>query len=365
MTPTAAPHVPPFCPNPACKFHRDRDNWPWTRDGCHYRSAPSQRVQRFRCRHCRRRFSSQTFATSYWLKRPELLGAVFWGLQSCSCLRQMARAHHASPQTILLHANRLGRHCLLYHDHLRPQEPLAEALVLDGVQSFEYSQYYPTWYHTVVGQTTHYIYGFTDSELRRSGRMTRAQKRRRAQLERQFGRPDPRSIEKEAAAVLALVCPQPQQLELHTDEHTDYPRALQRVPHLTVEHHTTSSRAARTSRNPLFAINLLDLLIRHGAADHKRETIAFAKRRQMAILRLWVLVVWRNYMKQFSERRRQGTPAMRRGLLDAPLRLNEILKERLFVSRGSLPPRWQRYYWGEVVTRAIANGRRHRLRYAF
>ena len=290
---------------------------------------------------------------------------MFWGLLSCSALRQLARSLEASPQTILLHANRLGRQCLLFHDRLRPHAPITEPLVLDGLQSFEYSQYYPTWYHLVVGQRSHFIYGLSDSELRRSGRMTPAQKRRRAQLERQFGRPDPRSIETQVAAVLQVVCPTPQALELHTDEHVDYPRAMRRVPHLVVRHHTTSSRAARTARNPLFAINLLDLLIRHSAANHKRETIAFAKRRQMAIARLWVVVVWRNYLKWFSERRHQATAAMRCGLVHGPLRLREVLRERLFVSRARLPTPWQPYYWGQVVTRAMPQGRDHRLRYAY
>jgi hypothetical protein len=290
---------------------------------------------------------------------------VFWGLLSCSCLRQLGRALDASPQTILLHANRLGRHCLLYHDRLRPRGVTREPLVLDGLQSFEYSQYYPTWYHALVGKTSHFIYGFTDSELRRSGRMTAAQKRRRAQLEQRFGRPDPRSTEHEVAAVMALVCPTPQPLELHTDEHTDYPRALKRVRHLTVEHHTTSSRAARTAHNPLFSINLLDLLVRHSGANHKRETIAFAKRRQMAILRLWVLVVWRNYLKWFSERGREQTPAMRGGVVPRRLRVPDVLRQRLFVSRTRLPDRWLPYYWGQVVTRAMPTGRAHGLRYAF
>jgi hypothetical protein len=49
-----------------------------------------------------------------------------------------------------------------------------------------------------------------------------------------------------------------------------------------VTHRTISSRALRDTRNPLFAINLLDLLIRHSGANHKRETIAFSKRRQSA-----------------------------------------------------------------------------------
>ena len=335
------------------------------RDGFFSRLAAPHRIQRFRCCHCRRRFSEQTFRTSYWLKRPELLLPVLHALLSCSALRQIARAQDASPQTILLHANRLGRHCLLFHEQHRPRGPLTEPVALDGFESFEHSQFYPTRYHVVAGKVSHFFYGFTESELRRSGRMTREQKRRRAELEQKLGRPDPRSTEKEVAALLGLLCPEPQEVTLHTDEHTDYPLALKRLRHLQVSHHTISSRAARTTRNPLFSINLLDLLIRHSGANHKRETIAFAKRRQMAIWRLWLMLVWRNYMKWVSERRRKSTAAMRLGICAGKLRASQLLARRLFVSRVGLPERWRPYYWGRTATRVLPNGREHRLRYAF
>ena len=334
------------------------------RDGFYARQAAPTRIQRYRCCHCRRRFGEQTFRTSYWLKRPQLLVAVLHGLVSCAGLRQIARALEASPQTILLHANRLGRHCQLFHELHRPRGPLSEPLALDGFQSFEYSQFHPTWYHVVAGRRSHFFYGFTDSELRRSGRMTTSQRLKRAGLEQQHGTPDPRSIETETAAVLGVVCPGAQAVELHTDEHADYPRALKRLRHLRVTHCTISSRAARTPHHPLFAINLLDLLIRHCGANHKRETIAFAKRRQMAIWRLWVMLAWRNYMKWVSERRHTSTPAMRLGIFTHRLRATELLRERLFVTRVGLPERWQVYYWGRTVTRLMPRGRDHRLRYA-
>ena len=365
MTTQSAPHAPPFCPNAACNFHHSNEGWRYSLDGYHARRAAPHRVQRFRCGHCRRRFSEQTFRTTYWLKRPELLEPILRGLVACSCLRQLGRSFDASPQTVLLHANRLGRHCLLFHQANRPSGPVQEPVALDGFQSFEYSQYYPTYYNVVAGQESHYFYGFTDSELRRSGTMSKEQKDRRAELEAELGKPDPRAIEHGVAAVLEITCPKPQELELHTDEHTDYPRAIKRVKHLNITHRTISSRAARTKHNPLFAINLLDLLIRHSGANHKRETIAFAKRRQMAIWRMWVFLVWRNHIKWFSEQRKEGTPAMRVGIATRKLRAVDVLKERLFLTRTRLPAPWEKYYRGEIVTRALPAGRRHRCSYAF
>lgn len=345
--------VPPFCPNPACRFHREANAlWRYVRAGWFTRHARPHRIQRFQCRHCRRHFSSQTFSSTYWLRHPERLLPVAHRLLGGSALRQVAREFGASPQAIANLATRLGRHCLLAHLELAPRGPLREPLALDSFISFEFSQFFPVAFHLAAGRASHFFYGFSDSELRRSGRMTHRQKRRRAQLEARLGRPDPRSVEREVAALLALLAPEPQHLTLHTDEHSDYPRALRRLHHLHVDHRTVSSRAARTSRNPLFEVNLLDLLLRHCGANHRRETIAFSRRRQGAAERLWLFLFWRNYVKHFSERARDGTPAMRLGLLARPLALDEALGRRRFATRVAIPERWRRYYDRAVHTRA-------------
>ncbi len=351
--------VPPFCPNPRCRYHNgERALWRWSHAGYYTRQARPHRIARFRCDHCGRNFSTQTFSTTYWLRFPKRLHPVAHRLLGGSALRQIAREFHASPQSIQNLAVRLGRHALLYHLAHGPKGPIHEPLALDSFQSFEYSQYHPTLFHLLAGRESHFFYTFTDSERRRSGRMTKRQKRRRAELEAKLGRPDPRSIEKEVAELLTIAAPRPQALELYTDEHTDYPRAIRHLEQHQITHHTISSRAARTPRNPLFEVNLLDLLIRHCGANHRRETIAFSKRRQAAAERLGWFQVWRNYGKYFSERARTETPAMRLGLMDRPRTVREILHGRLFATRLRVPERWAKYYRREIETRAIPNGDR-------
>jgi len=364
MTNKDAPKAPPFCPNPACRFHRGEvAHWRYVRAGFFTRRQTPRSIQRYRCRACGRYFSDQTFRLTYWTKRPDLLQPIFHRLVSCSGARQIAREFRVSPETILRQAARLGRHALLWHELHRPRK-VDEPLALDGFESFEYSQYHPTAWHVAAGQASHFFYGFTDSELRRKGTMTRAQRNKRERLEVAFGRPDPKSIEMEVAGLLRILAPRAQALELHTDEHPAYPRALRRVPHLDVRHRTISSRAARTAQNPLFPINLLDLLIRHSGSNHKRETIAASKRRQCAAERMAIFLVWRNYMKWFSERKKTTSPAMRLGITDRLLGAGEVLDRRLFPTRVDLPERWADYYWRRVVTRMIPNGARHVKSYA-
>jgi hypothetical protein len=293
-----------------------------------------------------------------------VFAGLLYRLLACSGYRQIARELGIAPPTVLRQVERLGRHCLLFHERHRPKGPLGEPLVVDGFESFEYSQYHPVHFHTAVGAHSQFFHAFTDSELRRKGRMTAPQKKRRAELEARLGRPDPRSIEREMAALVALVVPERSAGEIRSDEHPAYPRALRQLSDRELRHRVTSSKEPRTPQNPLFPVNLLDLLIRHSSANHKRETIAFSKRRQSAAYRLAILLVWRNYMKSVSERRQNETPAQRLGIFPRKLGLKDLLAERLFPTRIRLPDRIAQYYWRRVPTRRIPNAPEHRLAYA-
>ena len=355
---------PPFCPNPDCPYHHRSTGWRIKKIGFFRRRRAPRLVQRYLCLHCRRSCSTQTFQVSYWLKRPDLLETIFKRILSCSSYRQIGRELGVSPSTIQRQTERLGRHSLLFQQQFRPLAVLREPLVVDGFESFEYSQYHPLHFHLAVGANSQFLHAFTDSELRRKGSMTAYQKQRRAWLEAEDGRPDPKSIEKEVAELLRLVPIESGMLELRTDDHRAYPRSLKRLPHLRVDHQITSSKRRRDSRNPLFPVNWVDLLIRHGSSNHKRETIAFSKRRQNAAEKLAIFQVWRNFIKPMTEKRSGPPPAQCLGLVDRALEVVDVLKRRLFPSRVVLPERLAVYYRREIVTRRLPRGRRHQLSYA-
>jgi hypothetical protein len=316
------------------------------------------------CRTCGVTFSRQTFSTTYWLKRPDLLEQVFMRLVGCMCARQIARDIGCSPETVNRLIARLGRHCMLYHLKLWDFIPPSGPIVVDGFESFEYSQYQPLHHHLAVEAETGFWLYHTDSELRRKGRMTRYQTRRRAELEARHGRPDPQAIRKDMLELLEVALHRTDHAIVHSDEHRAYPPAIRAVE-CRIRHITTPSKKPRTSRNPLFPVNELDLLIRHSQANHKRETIAFSKRWQASAERLSVLQVWRNYIKWRREKRPGQTPAMLKGLLDARVTVRELLSQRLFPGRIGLPPRWREYYRRRVRTRTLPKNREHDLAYAF
>jgi hypothetical protein len=268
------------------------------------------------------------------------------------------------PSTIDRQLSRLGRHCLLFHTQLMRSAKPVDQFVIDGFVTFEYSQYYPFHHHLAVEMDTDFLPYFTDSEVRRSGTMTKSQKRKRKRLEDLHGRPDPRAVFKDVKHLLEVVTGGLRRVTVLSDDHQAYPRALKTLPCESL-HLVTSSKERRDAGNPLFPINLADLLIRHSSANHKRETIAWSKCRQASAERLAVFLVWRNYMKGRREKERGSpTPAQTRGMLDGRLDIRTLLAQRLFVSRIELPVRWTEYYWRGISTRALPRQRRHELKYA-
>ena len=355
---------PPFCPNPNCRFHHSLpDAWPVKRHGFFTRTRRPYRVQRFQCRACRRSFSAQTFSPDYWLKRPDILPGLFFKTTGAMANRQIARDLDVSPSTVDRQLSRLGRHCLLYHRLFASQTKVQGPLVVDGFETFEFSQYFPCHFNLAVEADTGFFVHFTDSPLRRKGRMRPAQRRRRAELEATLGRPDPKAVEKGMRELLQVALAGLDRVELRRDDHPAYPRAIRSL-RLHIHEAITPSTARRDADNALFEVNLLDLLIRHSGANHRRETIAWAKRRQRAAERLAILLVWRNYVKRRWEKGLPQTPAMLKGLLARPLQVAELLAKRLFPSRIVLPGCWRDYYWGRVQTLALPVNRQHDLRYA-
>ena len=83
---------------------------------------------------------------------------------------------------------------------------------------------------------------------------------------------------KRASELLRRIVPVGSRVILRSDEDRAYPQVMRGLRDRRFRHETTSSRASRTPQNPLFPVNLADLLMRHCSAIHKRETIAIPTR---------------------------------------------------------------------------------------
>jgi hypothetical protein len=215
----------------------------------------------------------------------------------------------------------------------------------------------------LVGES-HFVYGFNDAELRRSGTHTPKQLERRQQLEARYGRPNPQATRLAVEELVARIVPPGSAVEIRSDDHKTYPIAFGRLRDREIRHQTTPSKATRTPRNPLFPANLADLLLRHGGANHKRKTIAFSKRRQGVLYRAAVWAVWRNYVKSRSERRRDPPPGVAIAAVERRLTVDEILGRRRFPWRQDLSGWLKRCYFGRIPTRSLPRLRVHECAYA-
>jgi hypothetical protein len=222
---------------------------------------------------------------------------------NAASIRGSARQLHVSPGAVSLRLAKLARQALALHAELAPRIRLAEALVADGLQSFWVSQYYPTHFNTLLGAQSQYVYALTTATLRRSGRMSSTQRVRRAELEVR-DRPDSGELARRFAELLRGAAPLWQAVpkadrRLITDEHTLYPRALATIPVDGVGHTRISSRSPRTVTNPLFAANYFDREIRKDLAEHRRETVCFARSAAASVQRMWVYAAYHNYRKPY------------------------------------------------------------------
>ncbi len=126
------------------------------------------------------------------------------------------------------------------------------------------------------------------------------------------------------------------------------------------------SREAMERDTAMFPVDLLHKIVRHTLAHHRRETIAFARRINAAMERLFVTAVWRNFVKKRTERKVcASTPAMVLGLTDSRWNWKRVLSRRLFYDRITLPGSWPQLYCREWTTPLLASNARHRLLRAF
>lgn len=367
---------PPFCPWPECRRHRgERREFRFLRHG-HYRTA-RRRVPRFRCGSCGRSFSRQSFGTSYYLKRPELLLPVAAGLVAGSAHRQIARSNGCAPSTVTRLSCRLGRHALLLQAlALRNLTGrLTEPLAADHFETFEFSQDFPFGVLTIVGRDSWFVYGLDPAPHARGGKVSPVQAARlaiRPKFPRRGGyrgsfRRGVDLMLPLASSILRIAC----------DGKEGYVRAVESHPRrrrIRIDVHPNPVRgpkgsprsvAALARDRAMYPVDQLHLLLRHSRADHKRETIAFGRRLNAILERLCLAIIWRNFIKGRSERRPDpDTPAMSIGLTVEPWTWRRVLSRRLFPGRSDLTPVLRDLYWRRWLTPILPTNRLHRLRHA-
>lgn len=343
----------PFCPHSDCPDHWLDDSEPYTDFDSwgSYSTKTFGSVHRFRCRSCGRTFSSQTFSLDYYAKRSFDYSDLLLRLASTSSLSAIARAYSASTDSVSNRISRASRQALAFDSRLANSRSPSEDLASDGFESFCVSQFFPNNITLLVGSRSQFVYEADYACLRRKGRMTEAQKLRRANLELS-SRADPRAVEVSFSRVAAeslrvlsdsfrpAIC-------LWTDEHRAYPRgisasacasALRQIGRL--RHLSVSSRAPRTRLNPLFPVNYLDRELRKDLHEHVRESTCFGRNVNRQMERLSLYLLYHNYLKRHRTRWGPVSNAVVAGYSSGQIEdeLERLWTDRALLSRTDLSP---------------------------
>jgi hypothetical protein len=116
----------------------------------------------------------------------------------------------------------------------------------------------------------------------------------------------------------------------------------------------------------MFPVDSLHGLLRHSLAAHRRETIAFGRRLNALCERLFLTIVWRNFVKKRSERRADPTtPAMMVGMTDRPWSWNRVLARRIFPDRELVGGIWKVLYDRQWKTPDLPVNTRHRRVFSY
>ena len=257
--------------------------------------------------------------------------------------------------------------------HLAGQ--LTEPIAADHFETFEFSQDFPFGVLTLVGRDSWFVYGLDPAPHARSGKVTPFQAARLAARPKVPKRGGYRgSFRRGLELLLPLAL---SSIDVACDGREQYVRAIDthhRLDRVCLEVHPNPVRgpkgsprspAARARDRAMYPVDQLHALLRHTRADHKRETIAFGRRLNAILERLFLAICWRNFIKGRSERRPDpDTPAMRVGLSDRPWTWRRVLSRRLFPQRARLSPVLHDLYWRTWPTPALPINQPHRLRHA-
>lgn len=342
--------IPPHCPNTQCPTRHHPPNGRWFQKTGQYHTKTFGFVPRFRCKHCSKGFSQQTFSINYFAKRKLNYSDISNKINAGAGIRAIARQLKVRPKAITNRINRLGRNATLLNQQIADTIGIGEDMVIDGLENFCVSQFFPDNATVTVGKDSQFVYECDYATLRRKGRMTPAQKQKRTRLEESHFKAEPGALKQSFSRLLESIDhrmgDREMPLILYTDEKSDYKRALWNTKRFRDilfsgrwRHHPTSSKEPRTLWNPLFPVNYMDREIRKDMASHARETVQFPRNVSNLMLRLNLYLFDHNVGKPYRindpagcSRRHAQEAGMRREHLDSIY--EDLFTKRVFMKKG-------------------------------
>jgi hypothetical protein len=359
-----------FCLNPSCPNNEaDQNDSTWFSTHGHYTTKAFGLTRRYRCNHCGKTFSNQTFSLNYYLKKRTDFKALCKDFISLNSELFIGRHHDLSSDSIRIRRDRIGRNALFFQQTLLKDNNINENLCADGFESFIKNKYYPTNLNILVGEHSEFLYYFTHSVSKRKGRTTKQQQSRLSYeyADKSFSGSTLGEQFSDLIKQMSNMTDK-KKILLKTDEHPTYAFVIDkwnknRTPGcVEIEHKQTSSKQIRNIDNPLFPVNYLDRLFRKDCPMFRRKTVCQGRNLQNMLLKTAHYMVSHNFFKpkRITSRRKQGDEK-HCTLLNLDQRvLSKLTKlfytDRFFLSRVALPKFYFQVWTKTVPNPLIASG---------
>ena len=265
------------CPNSNCPYYLSKDSI--SKDGTYRRAHDSRTVQRYRCRHCLKKFSHATFEFEYRQKKRRINHSVYKLLCSCVSQRRIAKILGVNKKTIERRLPYLGeKYRFLNQRNLAKQRDF-DLVQLDDLITKENSKLKPLTVTGLIDEKRRYIIGLEVGVIPAFGHLAKIGRKKYGKRENQHRKTLERLV-LENKAFLS------EKLVIKTDEHPLYSVVIQKYfPNACHKQYkggrgcvTGQGELKRHHWDPLFSINHTFAMLRANVNRLVRKTWCTTKK---------------------------------------------------------------------------------------
>ena len=146
------------CPNEECEYHKDPPAKWYHKNGYFTQKHSDEKIQKYRCKNCKKDFSANTGNPTQGQAKPELNGQVFELICSGLSERKIAETLEVSKLTIERKIKWLGDFAQDKHNKfIEEYKEKVESIHIEELQTYEHSKANILYITLVVDSDTDYI----------------------------------------------------------------------------------------------------------------------------------------------------------------------------------------------------------------
>jgi transposase-like protein len=265
------------CPNIECFFYLKHDCV--IKDGSYFRKNDSRKIQRYKCTHCSKRFSRETFKLEYYQKKRRINFTLFKLLSSGTSHRRAALALGVNKKTVERRIAYLGQKCRQKNETFLKKQKKVKRFEFDDLITKENSKLKPLSVSVAVDRDSRRILSAQVSKIAAFGHLAKIARKKYGKRKSEH--------KKALKAMFEELKPLTQkECFIRSDEHQNYQMFVDRYYPKAFYQQFKSERAhvagqgeiKKVSFDPLFAINHTMAMLRDNIKRLTRRTWCTTKK---------------------------------------------------------------------------------------